>query len=298
MSFKDIINPGLRTVRRGLLVGQKYSPEILFVAGAVGFVGTVILASKATLKLDETLDRLDHGKEQVSIAVDTIDDYSEDDRKHDLAILHIQAGLSVAKLYAPAVTLGIASLGALLGAQGILKKRNVAVIAAYKGLEESFKEYRKKVADRIGVDEETDLLYDIHEEDEKDENGKKISHPVTSLGDPNEISQYARFFDEGNIEWQKDPEYNLLFLKSQQNYANDLLHSRGHLFLNEVYDMLHMEHSREGAVVGWVLSKDGDNYVDFGLYNSNNEKAREFVNGQERSILLDFNVDGVIWDLI
>jgi hypothetical protein len=133
-----------------------------------------------------------------------------------------------------------------------------------------------------------------------DENGKKIKSKKTiEVTDPNGVSQYARFFDESCVQWSKTPEYNLTFLNCQQNYANDLLHSRGHVFLNEVYDMLGIPRSQAGAVVGWVLGKDNDvGYIDFGIYDGNRMRARDFVNGYERSILLDFNVDGVIYDLI
>lgn len=108
------------------------------------------------------------------------------------------------------------------------------------------------------------------------------------------VSQYARFFDSGCAAWNEDPEYNLLFLKQQQNYANDLLKAKGHLFLNEVYDMLTIPRSKAGQVVGWVYNDEnpiGDNRVDFGIYAEHNTSA---INGFERSILLDFNVDGDI----
>ena len=110
-------------------------------------------------------------------------------------------------------------------------------------------------------------------------------------------SDYAKFFDEGCREWDKDPEYNLTFLKCQENYANDLLKSKGHLFLNEVYDMLGIPRTKAGQIVGWIYDEEnpiGDNYVDFGIYDVYKEANRNFVNGYERNILLDFNVDGDI----
>ena len=116
---------------------------------------------------------------------------------------------------------------------------------------------------------------------------------------PYDYSDYARFFDVGNPNWEKDSEYNLMFLKRQQAYANDKLKANGYLFLNEVYDMLGIPKSKAGQVVGWIYDPEngsGDNYVDFGIYNVNREAARDFVNGYERTILLDFNVDGNIWE--
>lgn len=111
------------------------------------------------------------------------------------------------------------------------------------------------------------------------------------------VSPYARFFDECSPEWSNDPEYNKMFLHSQQQFANEKLKSKGHLYLNEVYDMLGLPRSRSGAIVGWIYdpenNKAGDNFVDFGIYTVADPK---FVNGYERSVLLDFNVDGLIID--
>ena len=114
------------------------------------------------------------------------------------------------------------------------------------------------------------------------------------------VSQYARYFDECNPNWTKDPEQNRYFITCVQNMLNDRLRSVGHVFLNEAYEALGFKHSSAGAVVGWVYDPaDGkDNYIDFNIFDEESFSKREFVNGYERSILLDFNVDGVIYDLI
>lgn len=114
------------------------------------------------------------------------------------------------------------------------------------------------------------------------------------------VSQYARFFDESCTGWDKDPECNLLFLRQQQVYANELLRKCGYLFLNDVYDILGIPRSKEGQIVGWIYDDKnpiGDNFVNFGIYNPLTGN-RNFVNGYEKSILLDFNVDGNILDKI
>jgi len=133
-----------------------------------------------------------------------------------------------------------------------------------------------------------------------DKNGnEKTVKKVVKVADVDGISDYARFYDDGCEGWTKDPELNLSFLRAQQQYANDKLVANGHLFLNEVYDMLGIPRTKAGQVVGWVYdlsNTEADNYVDFGLYDATKEKTRDFVNGYERTILLDFNVDGPILD--
>ena len=286
---------------------QKYSPEILAGVGVVGVVASTVMACKATMKLDEILNDSRETREKI---VDVKDNpeytevYSPEDAKKDLTINYTQTAVKIAKLYAPAVMLGSASLGCLLASNGILRKRNAALSAAYVTVDKSFKEYRNRVAERFGNEVEKEIRYNIKaEEIEKvvfDEEGNEtVVKETLKTMDPNLYSDYARFFDEASPCWQNDPEYNLMFLKSQHQYANDLLRAKGRLFLNEVYDMLGIDKTKAGQVVGWVYDEanpSGDNFVDFGIYDMTKERVRAFVNGYETNILLDFNVDGNIWD--
>lgn len=286
---------------------QKHSPEILVVAGVAGVVTSAVMACKASLKLNdilaetkETVNKI----HEVSADEEMADRYSEEDAKKDLTITYVQTGIKIAKLYAPSVLLGALSITGILASNNILRKRNVALAAAYTAVDKSFKEYRSRVVERFGKEVDRQLKYNIKAEKIEEtvvnpETGKekKVKNTI-EVAEPGH-SEFARFFDDGCNGWEKDSEHNLAFLVAQQRYANDLLRSRGHLFLNEVYDMLGIQRTRAGQVVGWIYDPDnqnstGDNYVDFGIFNIYKEKNRDFVNGYERTILLDFNVDGVI----
>ena len=269
------------SIGRGVLVTQKHSPALLMAAGIVGFAGTVYLACRATLKLEQTIDEI---VEDVEAA--------EEDRPA-MARAYAKGALSLTVLYGPAVVLGVSSTALLVSSHNVLNRRNAALTAAYAAVERGFSEYRRRVAEKIGEQPERELRYGVvRKEDVNEETGEAR---IVELVDSNQLSPYARFFDELSPNWVRNPEYNLLFLKCQQEYANQMLRARGHVFLNEVYDMLGIPRSRAGAVVGWTLSKDGDNFIDFGIYNPTFEH-RLFVNGGEKSILLDFNVDGIIYD--
>lgn len=283
-----------KTTGRSLLIAKKYAPEMLIVTGMIGLVTSTVLFVKANEKANNLLDN----------AKTTVKKASTQGKK-ELSIAYVNTGYEFIKLYGPSVTLGAASVACILGSQNIMKKRNVALIAAYKTVEQGFSDYRKRVVDQFGKETDHKLRYGVKEEtfievkkDEETGKEKKVKTKAEVV-DPNNISVYAKFFDESCPQWTKTPEYNLLFLKSQQNYANDLLRARGHVFLNEVYDMLGLPHTQAGAVVGWIMrSENSDNFVDFGIFDFNKISNRDFVNGYERSILLDFNVDGVIYDLI
>lgn len=286
---------------------KKHSPEILAGVGVVGVVASTVLACKATMKVNdiltdakEQIDKVNSVKNNPAYA----DRYSEEDAKKDLSVVYVQKGVEIVKVYLPAFALGTISIGCLLSSNNILRKRNAALGAAYATLDKSYKAYRNRVVERFGSEVEKEIRYNIRAEEIEhttiDEEGNEVvvKEEVKTM-DPNLYSDYAKFFDESNVNWNRNPEYNLMFLKSQQQYANDLLKARGRLFLNEVYDMLGMERTKAGQVVGWVYDEEnpiGDNFVDFGIYDMSKERVRAFVNGYEPNILLDFNVDGNVWD--
>lgn len=307
----EIMNTVTRNLNRVGFQLKKHSPEILIVTGIIGIVTSAVMACKATTKIN---DILEDTKTQVEKVHTVLEDesipeetYSEEDSKKDLAIIYAKAGLSFVKLYGPSILLGAVSIASIITSNNILRKRNIALAAAYTVVDTGFKEYRGRVIERFGEELDKELKYNIKAENVKetfiDEDGsEKTVDKTVEMTDPHACySNYARFYDDGCKGWTKDPELNLVFLKQMQQYANDRLRARGHLFLNEVYDMLGIPHSSAGQIVGWIYDEDnpnGDNYVDFGIYDTYKEKSRDFVNGYERVILLDFNVDGIIYNLI
>lgn len=309
MSKLDIANKASRAFHRAGLKFQKHSPEILVVAGVVGVVASAVMACKATTKIDEVLKESKENIEKTNKYVEEkgyTEKYTEEDHKNDLRIFQVKGGMELVKLYAPAVVLGTVSVVAILGGHNILRKRNIALGAAYATLDQGFKEYRNRVVERFGKQLDRELRYNIKskevEEVVKNEDGTEtVVKKTVDVAEAYNYSDYAKFFDEACPAWTKDPEYNLMFLKDQQRYANDLLKSKGHLFLNEVYDMLGIDRTKAGQIVGWIYDDKhpvGDNFVDFGIYDVYKEPNRRFVNGAERTILLDFNVDGDILNMI
>lgn len=291
---------------------KQHSPEILIVAGAVGTVASTVMACRATTKLggilEESKERIDTIKHYTENPEELPEgsDYTEEDGKKDLTIVYAQTGLTIAKLYAPAVIVGALSLTAMISSHRILRKRNIALVAAYKAVDKGFKEYRGRVVDRFGKDLDRELLYGVKskeiEETVVDEDGNETTVKKTiDVVDPTQYSPYAKFYDEACAGYEKDPEANLLFLRSQQAYANTKLKIDGYLFLNDVYEMLGIPKTEMGQVAGWIYDEknpEADNYVDFDIYNPYREANANFVNGYERNILLDFNCDGYIADKI
>ena len=279
-----------RLAGRAGLVLSKHAPTILTAAGTAGFIGTTILASKATLKVEETV------AEETALLVKVHEAHEagkleDKDALHDKVILYTRMTTKLAKLYAPALILGAASIVSLATGHGIMLKRNASLAAAYAAVDQAFKTYKKKVESKFGKDAVIDALISTADEDLT-----KNELTMEAIAAVDGVSPYGVIFDETNNNWSADEDLSMLHLKCQQQYANDILQTRGHIFLNEVYKMLGFPHTPAGAVTGWVKG-NGDDFVDFnifeGTFDGEDEKGRTVTKWA-----LDFNVDGVMYDKI
>lgn len=313
----SILNSMSRKVHKFGFNVKKHSPEILAVAGTIGVVASAVMACKATTKLNDILEDskqdidLIHEKSE-DIGFCEKHDYTEEDTKKDLLIVYAQTGIKMVKLYGPSIALGTLSLGCLLQSNNILRKRNVALAAAYATVDKGFKQYRGRVVERFGDAVDRELKYNIKakeiEETVVDENGNEtVVKKTINVVNREDISEFGREFSQYTVDkkgktilnpyWQPDNDYNLVFLKKQEQFANQILRSKGYLILNDVYDMLGLPPTKVGHIIGWIYCEDetnpmGDNYIDFGL---NNDDVL-FSNEDESTLVLDFNVDGSIWE--
>lgn len=307
MSNLKIMNSITRNFHKFGFALKKHSPEILVVTGIVGTVASAVLACKATTKLDQVLEKAKEDIEAVHYAAEhpEVAELPCEEEKA-LSVVYAKTGLELVKLYAPAVALGVASITSILAGHKILNTRYAATAAAYAAVDQGFKEYRGRVIERFGKELDRELKYNIKaQEIEKtvvNEDGSETTTKETvEIFDPNNLSPYSKIFDELNPNYQKNAEDNLFFLRRQQEYLNDRLKEKGFLTLNDVYEALGFDKTKAGMVVGWVYDEKhpvGDNFIDFGLYNTKNPSARDFVNGRERAVVIDFNVDGDIYSLM
>lgn len=281
-----------RAVGQKTLLLKTNSPRLMFVAGLTGVGVGTFLACRATLRLHDTVDKIESDLETVRRDGNGFKREPAEYRR-DAAKVYGRGTVDVVRLYAPAIIVGGTGIAALTGAHVTLTRRNAGLTAAYSAMAAAYEEYRERVRGELGEEREAEIYSAIG----LSVDGKKTEGLSIDKFDPNKASPYARFFDEHSPEWQKNAELNKLFVQCQQNYANHKLHAQGHLFLNEVYDMLGIPRSAAGQVVGWCINDDptraADNYIDFNIFGPRNV---DFVNGLERSVLLDFNVDGPILD--
>lgn len=300
------------------VVAKKHAPEIMVVSGTILVVGAAVVACKQTLKAHDILEEANSELELIEKAKEVAADpetptepYDEKDARNDRIKLYAQTGLKLAKVYGPSIIAGSIGFALIFGSHKVLKSRNAALTVAYSNLLTNFNQYRKRVEEKLGTDGEKVLSsgaekIDISVEDE-DGKVKKVKNAMVVHDDGSMHSIYAKIFDESNLNWSRNPVSNLTFLRSQQQFANDKLRAEGFLFLNDVYQMLGFPRTSEGQIVGWVYDPNkeieghiGDDYVDFGIYDQLYKDAakREFINAAEPCVWLDFNVDGIVYDLI
>ena len=291
---------------------DKNKPEIMLAVGLLGVIGATVLACRATLKAKDVVEEHNERLEEIQ------ENLNEEEKtelpveaKKDIRKVYLKTSLKLAKTYAPAIAVETAAFALLIKSNSVQRDRLAGLTAAYITVDQAFKKYREAVVAELGEDKDLEFktglkkqkIDAIVEDEEGNEKLKKEEGLV--LPDGRYISEYAKFFDESCPDWQKSPENNLHFLRLQQAAANEKLKIQGHLFLNEVYDMIGLPRTKAGAVVGWLYPAERYNslqlngFVDFGIYDMwANAKRADFVNGYERNILLDFNVDGCIYNYI
>lgn len=287
---------------RPMLKLQKASPQIMFTAGVIGVVGAGFLACRATLQLDDTLDKAAARELAIQkLTSDEAEGFEHDKFDGHMARAKFKLVLDIAKLYAPATGVAALSILLLTGSHVVLNRRNAAGAAAYAALDQSYRHYRDGVIEKYGTDEDDKLRHGVVEVGETvsidgDSKKTKIVKHNRAAG----YSEYAQLFTEGNANWTPQANNNWFFLHAQERYWNDRLQSRGHVFLNEILDSLGLERTSAGQVVGWLAGEQGrDGYISFGVFeNERSERVRDFMTGAENSIWLDFNVDGMVYDKI
>lgn len=278
-----------RTAAMAVLKAKKNSPHIFFGIGIVGVVGATVMACKATLRVEDLMDDIQDDIQKVKDDKEAVEDPTVEDEKHyrrEMAKAVGGGAVKLVRLYGPAGIVGIASVGCLTGSHIQLTRRNAALTAVVGTLSRSLEEYRARVREKVGQEEESDLWNGRSDVEGVDENGKKVMQKMqTGHG----CGPYAKLFDETNRNWQPNAEMNMAFLLAVQKHCNQRLDAHGYLLLNDAYEALGIERTKAGAIMGWI--RDPENIYDrvnFGIFETRNAM---FVNGLEYSIWLDFNCD-------
>lgn len=299
------------------LVLSKNAPHIAVGFGVAAVVTSTVLCCRATLKVEDILEEAHDKFAMIKAAREDEnlkDTYTEEDFHRDMIVQYVKSGVQFLKLYGPPIALGIAGIASIMWSHVELGRRNTALMGAYALLSERFNAYRERTQKALeGSVEAERAIFDgvdwekktIKEKDDEGNVQKKevITRILSTLdGDIPEdyLSEYAWVFcPETTRRSMNNYADDLYYLQLAEHEMNDRLQAHGHVFLNEVYERLGLDHTPEGAVVGWVLKEDEPNDVNFGIYDGKTTCMRRLQDGLTYcGIAMDFNVDGIIYDLI
>lgn len=270
-------------------IDRKHGSKILLVGGIISSVAAIGFTVKQSFKAAEIVETHNAYREKIDEELPK-DEYPEEDRKKAVRKLYFETGKQLVKTYALPFALEVASLGMFCGGHVKDQKTIYGLSSALGSTISAFTGYRKAVEAKIGEEKEKELYNGIRHEKVKNEETKKNEDVI--VFDDKRYSPYSRFFDEFNPVWINDPQLNLNFLTMQQNIWTDKLLRDKVVFLNDVYHALGFEKIPEGQYLGWAVA-NGDDHIDFGIWDGKIEKVRDFVNGYEPSILLTFpNLSG------
>lgn len=309
MKKTELATKASRIITKSKMGLKKHSPEILTAAGIITGIAAAVIACKQTVKATEIIQNAQKNLSDIEEVKNLVENgeatYTDEDEANDRKTVAIQTTVDIMKTYALPVGLGLFSITCILASNHILKKRNAALAAAFSALSTDFTNYRKRVIEKYG--KETDFMLKnglekqlvAHQivDPETGEVKETKEEVLTYEGD--KLSQYARVFDEvGSTQWTPSADHNRAFLLMEQNYFNERIRTRGYIFLNEVYERLGFRPTKAGSVVGWVYQNADYEGIDFGIFTAHTQKAAEFLEGTEPSIILDFNVQGDILSLV
>ena len=202
---------------KGKQLIKRNASTILTCIGAVGVVATAVTAVRATPKVVKLLDACEAEKGASLTKSEVV----------QIAGPH----------YIPAILLGAGTIACMFGANTLNKQQQAALMSAYALLDNSYKEYKKKVEEIYGEEASSHIREEIAkdkyvDEDIKVEDGKRLFYDEFS----------GRYFEStsGKV---IQAEYNI----------NRKLSSHSHVYLNELYEFLDLAPTDYGKELGWSL---------------------------------------------
>lgn len=302
MNLISLIKSGAKTA--GLWT-KKHAPELLLAGGIAGFGGALYFTAKAAVETEDIPEEFLEVREDV-------------ETKKEIVELYSTTALAYAKSYAPAAGFAAFSLTCFCASYGVLKKRYVALGAAYTALETAYQTYRQRVIDDAGVDKDRYYLTGVKPTKKTvvDEDGNKEKISVIE-GDVDVANPYAFKFSkykengEINKQWQNDAHMNRNVVLGHQDWFDNQLFERctlnsrgevikrGSVMLNEMRTLLGEDPTPTGAIVGnrYSNGEPGCNgYIDFRIIEGMEEDPETGL--YIPYIIIDPNVDGMIYDLL
>lgn len=299
----EIIKTTASFIARTKVTLVQHSPKILMGLGIACGTGALVTAIRGTLKAQPVIEEVKTDIADIHCEIEIAEENNEDTTalKKQLTTTYLHAAGDMLKMYWPTIALSAASLTCVLTSHNIMLSRNLALATAFASVEEEYKKYRERVADKIGTEAEQALYRNEREIEEDvtivdDETGEVKTEKVKKI--IADTPRHAAFFDKSNVNYVKDPQnnYNLMFIQIQEQFCNDKLRVQGFLFENDARELLGLNKTEEGQRCGWIYDPDGPTHpISFGIEDYNLHKH---PNIYDDGIMLMFNHQGDIMNKV
>lgn len=227
---------------------SKNSPTILTGLGVAGLISTVVLAVKATPKAVQILENeVYNGGSGISKCDD------QDTISIPLSLPVKDVIRLTWRCYLPAAIMGSVTIGCIIGANSISLRRNAAIASLYSLSEKAIKEYKAKVVEKIGKDDERKIRQDISRDRMERTPVKDNEIIITGNG---ETLCYDAF--SGRYFKSSKDEIIRVLNKLSRDLMSDML-----IPVNQVYYELDLSGIKVGDDMGWNID-DGLIIPDFG----------------------------------
>ena len=218
-------------LQSSMLFLKRNASTILTYAGGAGVIATSVMAVKATPK---ALALLENAKEE---------------KGEDLT--KIETIKVEGPAYIPSVLMGVSTIACIFGANLLNQRQQAALMSAYALLDNSYKDYKKKLAELYGEDTVDEIKEEItkdeyNEDPYKVENGKQL------------------FYDDFSQRYFESTTENVL---RAEHEVNRMLETNYCVYLNEFYELLGIERTDYGDYLGWSTGEIVETYwycwIDF-----------------------------------
>lgn len=203
------------------------SPALLTAIGVAGTIGTAILSHKAATKAERLLS-----EESPHLT-----------RKERASL--------VWKYYIPPVVSGSLTISATILANHIGTKRAAAVAAAYTISEKAYAEYREKVVEKIGENQERKIRDEVVQDRVRNDPLNESNVVLIGSGEVLCYELYTGRYFNSSVEE----------IKKAMNDTNYQINNYGYASMSDFYDRIGLPRTAVSDEMGWAQDKLMD--IDF-----------------------------------
>lgn len=194
---------------------KRNASTILTFIGGVGVIATVVTAVRATPKVVKLLE------------------HCEDEKGSSLTKLEV---IQISGLhYVPSILIGIGTLVCIFGANTLNKRQQATLISAYALVNNSYKEYKKKVNELYGEEAHEEVIASVVKD--------KYTEKDMKICDDKKL-----FYDDFSGRYFESTSKDVI---EAEHKLNCKIVYNSEVYLNDLYELLGLKPIEAGKDLGW-----------------------------------------------